>query len=405
MNDTELTNTEEERLRLLLHRAADTLSVVTPDVATLSSEPPAPKHASRLLPAAAAACAVIIVGAGLYILSGDQDQRIDTVPADTGEPDSPMRSGAGPWRLPAESSDIEVVEANEVSFPLQFGFVVDDPADPTRWAAVMSGSYDFNGREPSHTEVLSDGTVLSVYEPVASSITGATWMTVSSGPTGTGLANVAYRGLTDTEVVSAVQGAVTALPDASSIDRVPAILANLSPSIPRGGEVFQPFMDVRDSGAVGNGLGFQARVRAADGSVRDPVTVTMYDTGLPPAVAGLQDRLIVEASRAEGRFEPEVIDRPDLGPGGFTLNAEGIESPFVYDADGTSIRVSNDAMNVTSPANLEDQLRLISRLVPMTREEVEAELATRGISGLGTGTETATTTTYEIAPTTIPAGP
>jgi hypothetical protein len=348
---------------------------------------------------------MLVAGVAALVLFDDQVSRVDTVPA-TPEKVLSLQSGQGPWRLPADSAEVELLDATTVSFPAQFSFAVNDAAEPTRWVAVMYGRYDLSGQHPIRSETLTDGILVSIYEPTADSITGAAWITataISTGRVSTGPVTVAYRGVSEGEVVAALRTAIEADPEPSSLDQVPRVLSQFAPGLVAVAGA-EPIVDSSLSTDMA-GFGFSARIRAADGRQLDPLDVTLVDTGLPPAVAGLSDRLIIEASRSEGRQGLHVTDRPDLGPGAFTVSIDAVESPFLYDTDGTSIRVSNTAMSVAAPPTLNDQLGLVSSLVPMTRQEVEAELTRRGVSGLDTDTGNITTTTYETASSTTASGP
>ena len=158
---TELTGPEADRLRALLHRAADSLDVTTPD--HLEIEPARRRpNPGRWLGAAAAVLVVAAIGAAWW-LSGDDGQRIDTGPAEPPVTVAPqVLEESGIWRLPEGLDGYRIVgaradDASSVYNADRPGVVeVDDPGPGSRSRSSELTLVDDDGAEALVTMVGGD---------------------------------------------------------------------------------------------------------------------------------------------------------------------------------------------------------------------------------------------------------
>ena len=186
MSDTELTDTEAARLRQLLHRAADSLEVTTPDADPVDLRPATQRHGrGRWLFAAAAGRGR--GGRGRLVAVGRRrgPHRHRSRGADR-HGRTPVLEQTGIWRLPEDLDGYRVVGAQDggsfdsSSVDTPGVLAVDDPEDPQRWLLVQAydelGELDELPAGTRQVELSDEVTVTLV--PTS----GSTWFRVA--PTG-----------------------------------------------------------------------------------------------------------------------------------------------------------------------------------------------------------------------------
>jgi len=372
MNDTELSPAEDARLRQLLQRAAEGVEVVTP--AALADATVAPSNRRRgpwVL--AVAAVLALIAGGAWFATAGDDGVRIDTGPA-TADDQSFELEGEGIWRLPTrlpEGWELRDVITVPTGFDLQLA--VDDPTEPTRWLGMTPTGLDSDvlGGETLLSGELPGGATYRIVSPLGASGTGSVWAQLT-GPGNSGYLAVAARGVDPQEIVDFFGQVYAEIGNLTDVTAVNSLLAD--PPLPVGlVPAWNPehvgFTMLREARSVGLALYFTTPLQA------DSPALSMVHTGLAPAVAALQRTLTAELSGTDpGRV------RPELGSGIVTTDAPSPEQVVVFTADGTQISagptiVSPDASGVTD----EQLLDLIRSLRSMSRAELDAELAGRGL--------------------------
>lgn len=386
MSDTELTDTEAARLRELLHRAADSLDVTTPDHVELQPTRTRPGPGRWL--AAAAVLVVAAVGAAWW-LSGDGEDRIDTGPAEPPVTVAPrVLEESGIWRLPEDLDGYRLVGAQDGgSFDTSSAdtpgvLAVDDPDDPRRWLLVQA--YDEIGEAPegSRQVELSDE-VTATLIPTE----GSTWFQLSGldGPDGTYriVAGGSAFGIDEEELIGLLTEHL------SSSD---ALTSASSPTAPM--EAMLDDAGFGDDRLVwqGNGDGGPASVNhqlqvTLMGDDDTEVVIVLSRTNAPAWAHAIHLRMTAELISLRSLGTPagtiSVRPRPDLGRNVLEAGA----SMAVISGDGAMIGIgptyqTADPSNA-APLTEEQQLRIINSLRAMSEDEFRARLAELGVEFVG----------------------
>lgn len=392
MSDTELTDAEADRLRQLLHRAADSLDVTTPDHVELQPTRTRPGPGRWL--AAAAVLVVAAVGAAWW-LSGDDAERIDTGPAEPTVTVAPqVLEQTGVWRLPEALDGYRVIGAQDSGFAVSSSvdnpgvLAVDDPDEPTRWLLVQA--YDELGEPPPDARRvgLSDE-VTAALVPTS----GSTWFRIT--PTGEESGELVISG--------SALGGEDPLPllikHFGTVDQLAAAAGSTAPMeamlddagfgddrlVWRGGD---------DPGPGSNGRSIQLTLVDDEGA---EVLVDLTGSDAPTWSQVLRLRMAAEIMSIASLEFPAAVagsitPRPDLGRNVLesTYAAEGAD-PFrtlaVLTDDGVLISVSATATVAagappgpgSAPALTEEQqLRILNSLRAISEEEFRARLAELG---------------------------
>lgn len=347
MNDTELTeltHPEADRLRALLHRAADSLDVTTPEHAELVPTR-GRRTPGRWLAVAAAVLLIAAVGATVMLLGDDGDQRIDTGPADPSVTIAPrVLEQSGIWRLPEELDGYRLLSATPASSVRSVMLAVDDEATPTRWLSVTNYGVEIPLDDRTEVVALPSGQDL-LLRPVDGE-GGVTRYGLRAGD-GTFITGT-FSGV-DREDVVDLWSSTT--PDAAGLASLD-LPAGLRATWNAEGDPLEPSRSV-DLALVDD-----------DGN---RVTVVVGETELSAAVAELRQRvLLLDLSSTA---EQSVTRRPDLGPGVLQVrtDAEGVppgarNTLVVVAADGTIISATGAGDEAT-------QLRIINSLRALPEQE------------------------------------
>lgn len=412
MSDTELTDTEAARLRQLLHRAADSLEISTPDLDPVDLHPVSSRRGrGRWLVAAAAAVLVVIASAGaLWLRSGDDAEHIDTGPAEPPVTVAPqVLEQTGVWRLPEGLDGYRVVGAQDagltsVSSADRPGVLaVDDPDDPRRW--LMLQAYDELGELPPDTRVMP---LSSQVEVALTPGPTSTWFRLTPTGVGTGssgeqVVTGSSLGIDEAELLALLTehvGTVDALSTAGgSTAAMEALLDDAGFDEERlvwlGGE--------DDPGPGGRDRSVEVTV--ADGAGRE-VLINMAAGTRPTWAQLVHLRIVVELvslPRPSGpsSVQQSIRTRADLGDGVLESTYEmpgtdAVRTLAVLTDDGVFISASptvrTDDLSALEPLPEELQLRIINSLRAMSEDEFRARLAELGAEFVDADSEATTTT-------------
>lgn len=400
MNDTELSEAEQDRMRTLLRRAADGLHVTTPPVPTYRSRPS--RRRTGWL-AAASLLVIAALGATWWATRPErQYQYLDAGPLEI-RIDPTVVEQTGMWRLPTEDSGVDALEVYESQTNLGFQLAVDDVESPERWLAIVPSGFPVT-EHPDAEPPVTIGDATSAILLHSDDPDDPTWLELTE-PGSSGELTMAYQGLGDEQVLAAATELVGRIGSLTDVDAVNRALASFVPPdglVPtwdpeRGAVELDP------SSAPTSLVGLMTRSAVAGDT---DVSINLRATGLPPAVA--QVELLLQAEAAQllaqtgGPPSPGVlVDRPDLGEGVWALSYP--ESPhdtlMVITEDGVSISAvatvaaveagpedGTDSLEV-APLTVEQQIHFINSLRAMTEEEFLLELDRRGVDHYGIGDE------------------
>jgi hypothetical protein len=425
MSDTELTDTEAARLRQLLHRAADSLEVTTPDQLDHPELQPGrrPSGPGRWL-AAAAVLVIAALGAAWW-MSGDDADRIDTGPAEPTVTVAPqVLEQTGVWRLPEGLAGYRVVGAQDSGFATSSSvdnpgvMAVEETDDPRRWLLVEA--YDELGDPPP------DARIVDLSDEVTASLIpteGSTWFRIT--PAGEGSSELVVSGsalgideVALTELLAEHFGTVEALSAAAgSTASMEAMLDDAGFGDDRlvwqGGD---------DPGPGADGRSIELTLLDDEGA---EVVVDLTSSDAPTWAQIARLRMAAEIMSIAGAQFPaaassSISTRPDLGRNVFESSyaAESVE-PFrtlaIVTDDGVLIGVSATMSTATgaTPAPVsapalteEQQLRIINSLRAMSEDEFRARLTEVGAEFVEPETaEMFVTTTPDGTVTPLPGGP
>ena len=412
MNDVELTDREEDRLRDLLQRVGAEVPVELPIRSPFLSPtgpslddavvPPEPRRRRRWwIPAIGVAAVAALVVAGARVASDDDSEVVAT--PDEGAIELP---GDGIWRLPPDDGRFTVVHVGRIDMASGFRIAVDDVVEPSRWFAVMAAG--FPGLAASSTvastELPGGGTArrIALGVPGATRLTGSTWWEID-GPQDEWAVTLATHGLDDEQVFSWARELSTKIGFVEGSDtrgRLAVATYELPP--PQGLGPLYPPVDRTDGSSITlKGSTFSATAGAAP---TDPVLdVLISDLGQRSPVTVLERRLLMESQlfMPQGSRVQRLVDLNQLGPGAFAAEGPGQIALFLFDDDGTVVIVT-DGADPSEPnrrlASMDELVELARSLRAMSEDEFRRELERRGVEGVD-GDVGPTTTT--IAP---PAG-
>jgi hypothetical protein len=407
---TELTGPEAERLRALLHRAADSLDVTTPD--HLEIEPARRRpNPGRWLGAAAAVLVIAAIGAAWW-LSGDDGQRIDTGPAEPSVTVAPrVLEEAGVWRLPEGLDGYRIVgaradDASSVYHADRPGVVeVDDPDEPTRWLSVSA--YDELGSvPPDSAEVPLSDEVTAELVPTG----GSTWFRLM--PNGEPLSELI------------VSGSALGFDEAELTGLLTEHLGTRE-ALQAAADGTEPMVALLDDAGLGgerlvweggDDPGPGSRSRSSELTLVDDdgaeVLVTMVGGDAAPWFYILRFQMIAELTsitlpERSATFTRSVTRRSDLGRNVLesTITADGLDtirSLAAVTDDGVTLGVTPSYPEAGAPDTLpslteEQQLRIINSLRATSEDEFRARLAELGVEFIGADSA-GVTTTIEGAP-------
>lgn len=392
MSDTELTEPEADRLRQLLHRAADSLDVTVPDHVEL--QPTRTRPGPGRLLAAAAVLLVAALGAAWWI-SGDGEDRIDTGPAEPPVTVAPrVLEESGIWRLPEGLDGYRVVGAQDggsvatSSVDNPGVLAVDDPDEPTRWLLVQA--YDELGQLPPETRVvpLSDQVGVAVVPTP-----GSTWFRIA--PTGDEL------GASGEQVVS---GSALAIDEAELVDLLTEHLGSLDALASASSTTTSMEAMLDDAGFGDDRLVWQGDGDGAPGSGSQQLQITLQggDTEVVVSISGdeapawaqvarlrMADELMsLSTAEFPSTVSRTIVVRDDLGPkvleSIYTLEGMGaIRTLAVVTDDGVLLSAAPSFPDTAQPATVptlttDEQLRIINSLRAMPEDEFRARLAELG---------------------------
>jgi hypothetical protein len=412
MSDTELTDTEADRLRDVFHRAAGALEVTTPDLDSvdLRAATPVRRGRGRWLFAAAAVLVVVALGAGWWLTATGED-RVDTGPAEPPVTVAPqVLEQTGIWRLPEDLDGYRVGGAQDggsfdsSSVDTPGVLAVDDTEDPTRWLMVQAydelGELDAAPAGTRQVELSDEVTVTLV--PTS----GSTWFRVApTGDTaGSPPISGSALGIDEAELTRLLAGNLGTVGEleatADSTDTLEALLDDAG-----FGDDRIVWQGAGDGGPGSRNQQVQVSLAGDDGS---EVTIIMNRGDSTAWSAAVRLRLNAElisissAGTAQGTIS--VRPRPELGPNVLENVAEVPGQPpatylAVLSDDGawltalptfSSATGLEPATSTTLPE--EDQLRIINSLRAMSEDEFRARLAELGAEFIGADSVGTTTT-------------
>ncbi len=415
MNDVELTDREAERLRDLLQRSAAEVPAELPAWSPSLS----PTRRSRddaivplerrrrrrwWIPAIGVAAVAALVVAGVRVASDDDSEVVAT--PDEGAIELP---GDGIWRLPPDDGRFTVVDLTRTGAEQWSWIAVDDPADPRRWMTVLAPGLPMLAPvfPVLAEEQMPDGSVARRYGPPEGSASGTTWV-VLTGPavsapgrvdTPRYQVTVAYGGLSDPDamvVVRRLAADIAASPDPSPMAPILALAPppGLTTVPPPGGP---------SSASSSAGIGYSVRIGDHDDPTSPVVNVAAVQYEGPPIVTALNWKVSAETQLFFDRSGiSRVTDRPELGPGAFSVGGSDVAGIYLVDDDGVALAVVSQDVMGNSPrpraATMDELVELARSLRAMSEDEFRRELERRGVEGVD-GDVGPTTTT--IAP---PAG-
>lgn len=408
MNDTELTDLtgpEADRLRALLHRAADSVDVTNPDHVELQPAP-ARRRSGPWLAAAAAVLLVAAIGATFWLTGDDGGRRIDTGPADPSVTVAPrVLEESGLWRLPEDLDGYRVVGAQDggsfdtSSVDTAGVLAVDEPDAPARWLLVQA--YDEIGEAPEGSRVveLSDE-VTATLIPTG----GSTWFQLSRlDGTGRIVAGGSAFGIDDEELVDLLT---------EHLGSSDALVSADAPTAP-----MEAMLD--DAGFGDDRLVWQGDGDGGPGSSNRTLQITLAgddDTEVVILLDGINApawaqevrfrmtaELILQRSRGTSAGELVVRPRPDLGRHVLEVieqlpDGESNSYLVLHSDDGTRISAvtsrSTAPVAGSAPARLdeEQQLRVLNSLRAMSESEFRARLEELGARFVEPGSMGTTTT-------------
>jgi hypothetical protein len=410
MSDTELTDTEAARLRQLLHRAADSLAVDTPDADSIDLQPDAGRPGRGRWFFAAAAILAVVVGGAVWLQAGDDAERIDTGPAEPPVTVAPqVLEQAGVWRLPEGLDGYRIVGSEDAGSSLSSAdqpgvLAVDDPDEPQRWLLVQA--YDELGQLPPDARVvpLSDQVDVALV-----ATTRSTWFRLAptgagAGPPGEVVVTGSALGIDEAELLALLTERFSTVDAVSTAGSSTASMEAVLDDAGFGGDRL-----VWQGGAADPGPGFGGeaiRVTLADHSDGEFV-IGLTGGATPPWAQITRLRLVADLmslpnAQDPGSMRRELRTRPDLGRGVIesTYTADGMETVrglAVLTDDGVLINVSPVAM-VRPDARtmpllaIDEQLRIINSLRSMSEDEFRARLAELGAEFIGAESVGVTTT-------------
>ena len=412
MNDAELTDREEERLRDLLQRAGAEVPAEPPAWSpSLSPTGPSlddpvvplePRRRRRWwIPAVGVAAVAALVVAGVRVAS-DDDSEVVALP-DEGTIELP---GDGIWRLPPDDGRYRVADLALTGAEPWTWIAVDDPADPRRWMTVLAPGLSIPAPvfPVLAEEQLPDGAVARRYGPPDGSASGAAWV-VLTGPAVSApgrvdspryQVTVAYAGLSDPDamvVVRRLAAGVAASPDPSPM--APILALDPPPGLatvpPPGGP---------SSASSSAGIGYSVRLGDHDDPTRPVANVAAVHYEGPPMVTALNWKVSAEIQLFFDRSGiSRVTDRPELGHGAFSVGGSDVAGIYLVDDDGVAVAVvSQDVMaNPPRPrtATMDELIELARSLRAMSEDDFRRELERRGVEGLDDGPGPTTTAVGE----------
>jgi hypothetical protein len=393
MSDTELTEPEADRLRQLLHRAADSLDVTVPDHVELQPTRTRPGPGRWL--AAAAVLVVAAVGAAWW-LSGDGEDRIDTGPAEPPVTVAPrVLEESGIWRLPEDLDGYRVVGAQDaglasVSSADQPGVLaIDDPEDPQRWLMVQA--YDELGELPPETRVVP---LTDQVEVALTPATRSTWFRVTPAGVGAGssgelVVSGSARGLDEAELLALLTERFATVDALSAAGDSTASMEAMLDDAGFGEDrlVWQGGVDEPGPGRRDRSM----ELTLVDDSGREVLVVTAAGTG-PTWAQLVQLQIIVDLMSLPnpsdpGSLQQSIRSRPDLGRGVLESSyqmtgMDTLRTLAVLTDDGVFISagptIRTDPLSSLEPLSEELQLRIINSLRAMPEDEFRARLAELG---------------------------
>ena len=408
MSDTELTETEAERLRQLLHLAADSLEVTTPDAGPADLHPGAQRPGrGRWLFAAAAILVVVAVGAAWWLAADDAD-RIDSGPAEPPVTVAPqVLEQAGIWRLPEGLDGYRVVLAQDggsfdsSSVDSPGVLAVDDPDEPTRWLMVQA--YDELGEVPGNARqvALSDAVTASLVPTE-----GSTWFRITPAGEGSSeqVVSGSALGIDEVELTALLTehfGTTDSL--ASAGDSTAAMEAMLDDA--GVGEDRLVWQGDGDGGPGSSNEQVQVTLAGDDGA---EVVVIMNQADDPAWSVAVRLRLTAEllSLSSAGTAQDTLSIRPRTELGRNVLeNVASVpgqpsaSSLVVISDDGAWISAFPAVATATgSPAapttlTVEQQLRIINSLRAMSEAEFRDRLSELGVEFVESSTPDGTVTT------------
>ncbi len=381
MSDTEPTDREADRLRELLHRAAEGLDVTTPTLDTaLQQHRPRRRGSGRWL---AAASVLVVAAVGALLWWDSPEERVETVPASPEVTVAPqVLEQSEIWRLPEDLDGYRVVSAMTSSSVRALLIAVDDVDEPTRWLSLADHGVEIPLDGSTRVIELASGLEL-LLRPVEGE-EGVTRFGLRVGSSSAYVTGT-FHGVEE-EVVDLLAATFDDVEAFEDFERRTEALGRLRPP---GG--LTPIWDPGDASYDPRGVTVLTLVDD-DGP---EVAVTLERTELPPAVAALRMRLVMRdlatiggpgGSSVTQEFQP----RPDLGAHVLQLRARIDGQPagaaanqiVVITADGTVISVTRvarqDEILTTEPLDEEAQLRIVNSLRAMSAEEFRAAVEAAG---------------------------
>ncbi|MGB3412500.1 MAG: hypothetical protein WBA45_15030 [Microthrixaceae bacterium] len=440
-DEVELTPAEEQLLQSLMKRAAAGLTVETPQSAQRALDahmpqvgaerpmrPSSGRSTGKLL-GIAAALVVIVAIAGAWLQRGDTDSQIAATASDTAvasesraessaaadssgidagksqgasesagaEAMSPAAgdvltddsgtefsidpealAAGGIWRLPDGSASLEVTGVQASPHESGFQIAVDDVDEPSRWFAVLPTRYwmDAGGQlSPERTHELGNSMQATVLRPdEKSSPTASTWIDLRQKGDPLNALTFVYRGVPDAQALAAVKDVAMSITDLTDASAVRAALVDLR--VPDG------LNATWDPGRVGYPLAEGDAIDALELKVRDSssntkFTINLNYTGLPPAVARLEQLFGLEASLLNAADGSARV-KADPYPGLLKLSSEGMELLMAFTQDGVAVNVDRDS-NTNEVAPIGEQVRILNALRPISEADFRARMKDLGI--------------------------
>jgi hypothetical protein len=407
MNGTELSEAEQDRLRDLLHRAADGLHVTTP---------PAPSHwshPSRRRTAWFAAAALLVVAAlgATWWLARPPRDHVVAGPLELQRIDPTVLEETGIWRLPENLPGYRVIGAQDGgSFDGSAAdtpgvLAVDEPQDPTRWLLARASAelpeQPANARrvplsdDVTATLVRTDESIWFQAEPAEGSSIGAVVSGSAKGIDEASLVDLLSEHVGSLESLTTAgtsTGPMTAMADEMGLDE---------------------HRMVWQEGEGGPGTANEQVQVSLKGNGDTEVTLILNRTSTPawalPAWLTLSAELLSIRSEGTAEIGLSVRTRSDLGRNvvettassdGATQDPEAFLT--VITDDGVTISALRsyllDEPSDAAPLLEQQQLRIINSLRAMPQEDFLARLSEMGAEYVGPDSMVTTTTTFGPGP-------
>jgi hypothetical protein len=371
VTDTDLSPSEEQRLRNLVQRAADTL-----DVAARERVPATLGRRDRRVVAVAAVVVLVVIAALAAFMARGRTQEVDTVSPTTVTADQQWRNESGPWRLPEVTSGLTVTHVYD-AFNTSTPFLVstDGNEDPRRWLAVAPVPLGDAAPGPvAESTTLPSGVVLRRFNPAPSDGAGISWIEAQDPNSGS-VTTFAFHGVSMADAAAYAERVVDR---AANLTDVAGVLRAVDDVRPINGlqRTWNP-----DPGAYQLGseqlMGIILETTSPAGRA---FRVSIFPTNMTAPAARISSTLRDRTTSPAVQQLTASSTQPTATPG---------PEIQAWAKDGTMITVTPETSTSGDDASVNsDMLRILRSLRSMTKTQFDSELDRRGIERGATTTTT-----------------